>query len=278
MQKILILGSSGQIGKYLTDYLKKYDFKIIEFDKEINEQFDIRLHNNQVLENSIKEADFIFFLAFDVGGSRYLHKYQNTYEYIENNISIMKNVFHYINLYNKKFIFASSQMSNMTFSNYGILKLIGESYTKSLNGLIVKFWNVYGYETNPDKYHAITDFILKAKNNGVIDMISNGKEERDLLYAEDCCDALKIIMDNYESFNSNSNLHVASFNSIKIIDVAKIIAKEFDAEVIPSVKKDTIQFNKKNKPDRFILNYWKPKTPIKLGIKNIIERIENEGY
>ena len=35
-------------------------------------------------------------------------------------------------------------MSNMTHSPYGILKSIGETYTRALKGLIVKFWNVYG--------------------------------------------------------------------------------------------------------------------------------------
>ena len=53
--------------------------------------------------------------------------------------------------YNTPFIFASSQMSNMNDSSYGILKRIGEKYTKCLNGKIVKFWNVYGIQKNSIK-------------------------------------------------------------------------------------------------------------------------------
>jgi nucleoside-diphosphate-sugar epimerase len=75
----------------------------------------------------------------------------------------MLNVFNLLKKYNKKFIFASSTMSNMINSNYGVLKKIGESYSKSLGGIIVKFWNVYGIEKDMKKSHVITDFILNAK-------------------------------------------------------------------------------------------------------------------
>ena len=61
--------------------------------------------------------------------------------------------------YSKPFVFASSQMSNMSYSPYGVMKRVGELYTKSLNGLIVKFWNVYGIEKDMEKAHVITDFI-----------------------------------------------------------------------------------------------------------------------
>ena len=79
-----------------------------------------------------------------MGGSRYLKKYQNTYDFLINNIFIIGNVFKLLKKHNKKFVFASSQMSNMDFSPYGTLKRLGENFTGSLNCLYVKFWNVYG--------------------------------------------------------------------------------------------------------------------------------------
>ena len=39
---------------------------------------DLRVTPNTYVESAIKNADFVFFLAFDVGGSRYLKKYQHT--------------------------------------------------------------------------------------------------------------------------------------------------------------------------------------------------------
>ena len=209
--KITILGSSGQIGAYLSEYLHEKGHEIIDFDKEENYSHDMTIIPNQYLEDAIESADFVFFLAFDVGGSRYLKKYQHTFQFIDNNTRLMANAFGLLKKYNKRFIFASSQMSNMSYSPYGVLKNVGELYTKSLNGLIVKFWNVYGVENDREKSHVITDFIRNGFETGVIDMLTDGQEEREFLYAEDCCEALEIIMKNYDDFTSEDNLHITSF-------------------------------------------------------------------
>ena len=142
--KITILGSGGQIGAYLTEYLKNKGHSIHEFDVVNGIHQDMTTIPNSELHRVIMDCDFVFFLAFDVGGSRYLKKYQHTFQFINNNIRLMANAFGLLQKYNKRFIFASSQMSNMSYSPYGVLKNVGELYTKSLNGLIVKFWNVYG--------------------------------------------------------------------------------------------------------------------------------------
>ena len=159
--KILNLGSSGQVGAYLTEYLRNKGHEVIEFDKNLGAEYDLTTIPNDLLETSVKDCDFCFFLAFDVGGSRYLKKYQHTFRFLDNNARLMANVFGLLEKYNKPFVFASSQMSNMSYSPYGVMKRVGELYTKSLGGLIVKFWNVYGIERDMEKAHVITDFIHK---------------------------------------------------------------------------------------------------------------------
>ena len=144
--KVAVLGSSGQIGAYLTEYLTKKGHLVREFDIVNSYHEDMTHIPNPFLRNIIMDSDFVFFLAFDVGGSHYLKKYQNTFKFINNNTRMMANVFGYLEQYRVPFIFASSQMSNMSYSPYGVMKRVGELYTKSLNGLIVKFWNVYGIE------------------------------------------------------------------------------------------------------------------------------------
>ena len=156
---ILILGSSGQVGAYLTEYLRKKGHDVIEFDKNRHPGEDLTQIPNHNLDRAIKNSDFVFFLAFDVGGSRYLKKYQHTFRFIDNNSRLMTQTFGLLEQYKKPFVFASSQMSQMSYSPYGVMKRMGELYTESLNGLIVKFWNVYGIETDMDKAHVITDFI-----------------------------------------------------------------------------------------------------------------------
>jgi nucleoside-diphosphate-sugar epimerase len=279
--KISVLGSSGQVGAYLTEYLRGKGHTVNEFDVVNGPEQDMTVIPNQNLEDNIKDSDFVFFLAFDVGGSRYLKKYQHTFQFIDNNARLMANAFGLLKKYNKRFVFASSQMSNMSYSPYGVLKNVGELYTKSLNGLIVKFWNVYGIEKDHDKAHVITDFIRKGFETGVIDMLTDGQEQREFLYAEDCCEALEAIMENYNDFTSEDNLHITSFRSTKIIDIASIISGQFnligkEIKVQPSEEKDSVQMDKRNLPDTYLTKWWMPKTTIEQGIAKVFEAMKNE--
>ena len=72
--KHLVLGSSGQVGYHLSNVLKEQNQEVIPFDIVNSEDEDLRIYNNQLLEEKIKECDFIHFLAFDIGGSIYLAK------------------------------------------------------------------------------------------------------------------------------------------------------------------------------------------------------------
>jgi nucleoside-diphosphate-sugar epimerase len=267
--KHLILGSSGQIGTYVVNYFKNQGEEVIEFDIERSSNEDLRIENNDILIKYIKECDIVHFLAFDVGGAKYLEKHQDTYQFIDNNIKIMSNTFELLKKYNKPFLFASSQMSEMSYSTYGILKNLGEKMTKDLGGVIVRFWNVYGYETNEEKSHVITDFIKMAKTTGKINMRTNGKESRQLLYADDCAECLLILSKKYNELDRNKNYHITNFEWITIKQIASIIQEISGCEVSPSEKEDQTQKNAMNEADNYILNYWTPKTQIKDGITKL---------
>ena len=273
MKKILILGSGGQIGSHLSIYLKK-KYKVLKFDLATNNSEDLRIDNNVKFISLVKQSDFIFFLAFDVGGSRYLKKYQNSYNFLMNNVSIMKNTFQVIKRFKKRFIFASSQMSNMSFSTYGVLKKIGEDITKSLGAISVRFWNVYGIEKNLEKSHVITDFILKAIKNKKINMLTNGNEKRDFLYADDCCHGLLIIMKKYNDLKRQEIIDLNYGVYTKIINVAKIVRNIFkehsvDIKIIKGRQIDEVQKNKINKSNNLLIKYWKPRISLKNGIQKI---------
>lgn len=267
--KHLVLGSSGQIGNHLVKYLKNRGEEVFEYDIVRSDMEDLRRSESLLLYHRMTECDYVHFLAFDIGGSSYIEKYQNTYQFIDNNIKIMDNVFGMLKRFNKPFTFASTQMSNMSYSTYGILKAIGEKYTEALNGIVVKFWNVYGYEQDLEKSHVITDFIKMAKYNGVIKMRTNGEEVRQFLYAEDCAECLFILASNYSDITRNRPLHITSFKWTSIYEVAKIIQEKYNAGLVQGSLKDTVQKDKRNEPDPYILNYWKPKTSLKDGIWEI---------
>jgi nucleoside-diphosphate-sugar epimerase len=280
--KILILGSSGQIGAYLTEYLNSKGHEVFEYDIANCEEQDLTQIPNLVLDHLVKECDFVFFLAFDVGGSRYLKKYQHTFKFIDNNARMMVSVFGLLEKYNKRFVFASSQMSNMSHSPYGVMKRVGELYTKTLNGLLVKFWNVYGIEKDMDKAHVITDFIKRGFEEGEFEMLTDGTEQRQFLYAEDCCEALETVMENYTDFKPEDPLHITSFHSDSINHIAGIIQGQFnligrdDVRIKPGVAKDTVQLDKRNEANTYILGWWQPETTIDVGISKVFNEMKKD--
>ena len=267
--KHLVLGSSGQIGNHLIEYLKNQREEVIEFDIERDLNEDLRIPNNSILEEKIKECHIVHFLAFDVGGAKYLEKYQDTYSFISNNIKIMANTFELIKKHNKPVLFASSQMSELGYSTYGQLKSIGEKMTKDLNGIVVRFWNVYGYEKDEEKSHVITDFIKMAKYDGVIKMRTDGQESRQLLYSEDCAECILILSKKYYELDRNKSYHVTNFDWATVMNVAKIIQNISGCEIIPSMRQDQTQKNAMNNADSYILNIWKPKTTLEEGISKL---------
>ena len=279
--KITVLGSSGQIGSYLTEYLRSKNYFVREFDIINSQDQDMTHIPNVYLRNAIMDSDFVFFLSFDVGGSHYLKKYQHTFKFINNNARMMVNVFGLIEQYKKPFVFASSQMSSMSYSPYGVLKRVGELYTKSLQGLIVKFWNVYGIERDMEKAHVITDFIHKGFKTGDINMMTDGREEREFLYAEDCCEALETIMGCYDQFSSTDELHITTGVSTSILEIAQNIQSLFksigkEIKISPSSSKDEVQKDARNIPDPYIRKWWTPKTTVVDGISKVFDEIKLE--
>ena len=280
--KITVLGSSGQIGSYLTEYLRSKNYFVREFDIANSQDQDMTHIPNVYLRNAIMDSDFVFFLAFDVGGSHYLKKYQNTFKFINNNTRMMANVFGYLEQYRVPFIFASSQMSNMSYSPYGVMKRVGELYTKSLNGLIVKFWNVYGIEKDMEQAHVITDFIHKGFKTGVIDMMTDGTEMRDFLYAEDCSEGLEAIMNNYQDLSSDDELHITTGIYTSILEIANEIKKLFsnigkDVIIKPAQSKDEVQRDARNIADPFINErFWQAKTSVQDGLKKVFGEMKND--
>ena len=280
--KVTILGSGGQIGAYLSEYLQKKGHDVTGVDVVDGVHNDLRVTPSTYIESKIENADFVFFLAFDVGGSRYLKKYQHTFDFVNNNTRIMANTFRLLKRYNKRFVFASSQMSNMSYSPYGVMKRVGELHTTALKGLTVKFWNVYGIEKDMEKAHVITDFIRRGFEEGEFEMLTDGTEERQFLYAEDCCEALETVMECYSDFKPEDPLHITSFNSTCIAKIGALIQGQFnligryDVKIKPGLAKDSVQMDKRNEADTYITGWWTPKTGIDQGIAKVFAEMKKD--
>ena len=158
---------------------------------------------------------------------------------------------------------------------------IRDRYTRSLGGLIVKFWNVYGIERDMEKAHVITDFIRKGFETGTIDMMTDGTEEREFLYAEDCCEALETVMREYSYFTSDSDIHITSFTNTTILEIGKIIQglfRSIDKKVTlnPAQAKDEVQKDARNEANPYIRKWWKAKTSIEDGIEKVFNEMKKD--
>jgi len=270
--KYLVLGSEGQIGKPLVKYLKDEGHEVIGVDIEHGKSEDLRGWSKEQ-DELFGWADFVFFLAFDVGGSRYLKEYEKTIPFMSNNCDLMSNTFKLLKWFETPFIFASSQMSTMSWSTYGNLKMIGEKYTEALDGMVVHFWNVYGPETDRKKFHVISDFIESAKDGKDIQMLTDGRESRQMLYVEDACQALYYMSNNYTPEWKITPVPITSFEWVTIKEIADIIANHFDVKVIPGEACDDVQKDTKNRPAEKIKSIWKPTTRLEDGIMKIIKEM-----
>ena len=259
--KILVLGSEGVIGSPLCTLLEKQNHEVVRWDIKLTNAHDLSNSLNVYrLKSVIDESDFVFFLAYDVGGAKYI--WDVDLDFVNRNNMIMINTFNLLE--NKKFIFASSTMFNMD-NVYGTLKYVGEHYTRKLGGISARFWNVYGPEEVSEKSHVITDMIHKFETKGYIDLMTDGEEERQFLHTEDCAKCLSIIMNNYDEIRwKTDSVDITSFESTKIKDVAKYICDD----VRPNEKKMNTH-DRFNEPRDFILQYWKPEITLKEGIASL---------
>lgn len=270
--KILVLGSEGLIGQALCDRAGASGIDVIRSDITLGPRHDLR-RESTLLHDQIREADFVYFLAFDVGGSTYLRKQQYGGRFLDNNVAIMRTVFNtLLDTRNVPFLFASSQMSNMIDSPYGVLKRLGEFYTNALFGLNVRFWNVYGTEKVFEKHHVITDCILGAWHRGQISLRTDGTESRQFLYADDAAQALLNIAYRYDELPNGLDVYydITSFEWTTIWEIAEKIAALFPGtEILASARKDTTQ-SLVNEPTDRIKEFWSPTTTLDDGIKAII--------
>ena len=87
---------------------------------------------------------------------------------------------------------------------------------------------------------------------------------------------------NYKDFKPTDDLHVTSFRSTSIKEVAHIIQGCFnrigrdDVKIKPGLAKDSVQMDKRNEASNFIHSWWLPKTGIEAGIHKVFNEIKKE--
>lgn len=271
--RICILGSEGQIGTHVTSLGDSEGFLVSCIDKIITPDHDLT-EPKRKWTSAIADCDVVVFLAFDVGGANYLREFQNTHAFLHSNTMMMLNVFEEAKKHNKPIIFASSVTAFDPGNSYGNCKLLGERLCTSIGGISVRLWNIYGFETDPSRYHVIMDFISQARVKGEISCKTTGQERRQFLYGEDCASAIYSIINRYNEINDRT-IHISSGEWTSIRDVAYLVADVCKVGApIFSDRVETLQQNEYSPciypPD------WAPTTDLRAGIQKIVDMYDDE--
>lgn len=185
-RKNLVLGGSGTIGTALCNYLKSVGEEAISLD--LKDGFDVTKRSLK----AYRDVDYVWFMAWEVGGAKYLGNEKYLVDIIKKNTIICEKVFQFLEDSKLPFMFASSQLAAAD-TPYGVTKLLGEEWSRILNGQICRFWNVYGWEEPGEKSHVIPDLIIQAIDKGKIELLTDGQEQRQFIYMDDCVENMYAI-------------------------------------------------------------------------------------
>ena len=99
--KVLVLGSEGVIGTSLCKLLEDSGHRVTHWDIKLTNDHDLSNSLNIYrLKSVIDENEFVFFLAYDVGGAKYI--WDVDLDFVNRNNMIMINTFNLLK--DKKFI------------------------------------------------------------------------------------------------------------------------------------------------------------------------------
>lgn len=220
----LVIGSEGFVGMPLCRHLENRGERVLRFDLKRGAHEDAR-----AVRLELEGVDQVYFLAWEVGGAKYLYRSDIQFLQLDSNLKLMLNVFPQLQASQTPFLFVSSQLAEEYDTVYGSTKRLGEVWTHLLGGTRVRLWNVYGaYEPPSERSHVVADFVWQALRQGEIRMLTTGEEQRQFVYIDDVCDAFHQSL----RLRLSGVYDVTSFEWVPVRRVADIIGELTGAKVI----------------------------------------------
>jgi len=269
---VLVLGSDGLIGSALRQWLLTHDFSVLEVKNR--EHIDLRQPNalDRFDHAGIK---FAFFLACEVGGSKFIDSSTESMKIIENNLHIYQTVFPWLQRHNIPFVFTSSYLQTEPTA-YGTIKRLGERYIDALGfGKSVRLWNVYGAENPGLKAHVLTDWIDSCLESGAILCRTDGFEPRQFTHTNDIAEALGKTIEHYDILERNTDLSSGKWISLR--DVADVVRAQ---AVVVTQKECAITYSttpavSRSQPEPNMsvpfYQHWTPRISFETGVRALFE-------
>ncbi len=167
---------------------------------------------------SSAEIDFVYFLACEVGGSKYLFGHDQDsvqIRILRYNMQMYEVVWPWVQSRGIPTVFVSSQLSNEHIP-YGTVKRVGESWAEEHgNARTVQLWNVYGKEKDGIKSHVVNDWISSCLARGHVAPRSNGKESRQFLHTDEAAASFVHMAENWTAVPQYMHLTTGKWTTLR---------------------------------------------------------------
>jgi nucleoside-diphosphate-sugar epimerase len=252
----LVLGGEGLIGRELCLMLTSMGGEVRSLD--LKSGHDLR--NASRYRAEFMAADRIWFLAWEVGGWKFLSRSDYQHRIYRNNSLLCASVFEELKRCQKPFLFTTSQLAGET-SGYGITKSMAEGWVRELGGVLARLWNVYGWERLGERSHVVPDLIASGLQ-GKVQCMSDGLEERQFLHVEDCAQGLILLVES-----GRRSADITSGQWVSIADVAMEIGRQIG---VPVGFGNTCGSMRKIEPMQPLAG-WSPRLTLREGIQRVTQ-------
>jgi len=250
----LVLGGDGLIGSTLVRKLTELGGDVRSLD--LKSGCDLRTVDDQ----PFREADRVWFLAWDTGGARYIEAVDRQHEQYKHNCELTVHVLDALSRTKTPFLFVNSQLAGLPTA-YGTTKLMAASWSAQLGGKVARLWNTYGWEEPDVRSHVITDLVLSGLTRGRVTCMTDGNERRRFIYKTDCAAALIRLFEGPEQI-----AEIAGPEWITIRQVGEEVARQLNVEFEPG---EGVGSEVMVDPQE-LLPGWQPQVTLTDGIREVI--------
>lgn len=214
IENVLVLGAGGLIGSKVSLELESQGYSVVP----VFNRTHVDLRNSSAFLEYVSDftIDFVFFLACEVGGSKFLEDSNPNIQrsIIEHNVAMYQTILPWASQNQIPLLFTSSSHQGRETA-YGSIKRLGELWVESTIGKSVRLWNVFGYERIGLKSRVVSDWISQCLSRGYLTSLTSGEEVRQFTYVYDTARALVAMMKIYDSLDQTTDLAPNSWTQMR---------------------------------------------------------------
>lgn len=310
MKKILITGGAGFVGSHLCERLLNEGSEVICLDNYFtgnkknvvhlldNPYFELVRHD--VTRPYFAEVDEIYNLACPASPVHYQYNPIKTIKTsvlgAVNMLGLAKRVKAKILQASTSEVYGDPQVHPQPETYWGHVNPIGirSCYDEgkrcaetlfmdyhnqnSVNIKIIRIFNTYGPNMNPEDGRVVSNFIMQALRGEDITIFGDGSQTRSFQYVDDLVEGTVRMMNSDNSFVGPVNL--GNPNEFTMLELAKTVLELTNSRSKISYQSLPKDDPKQRQPDITLakekLNGWKPKTELSEGLLKTISYFEGE--